>query len=37
MTPEEMRYLTDLTVKLVPTIQALEKYAEVLVGKPVLN
>jgi hypothetical protein len=32
-----MRYLTDLTFKLVPTIRVLEKYAETLTGKPVLN
>ncbi len=36
-TPDEMRYLTDLTFKLVPTIRVLEKYAETLTGKPVLN
>jgi len=35
--PDEIRYQADLTYKLVPTIQTLEKYAEALAGKPVLN
>ncbi|MEJ2237621.1 MAG: hypothetical protein P8X82_04935 [Gemmatimonadales bacterium] len=35
--PEEMRYMTDLIYRLVPTMQALERYAEQLAGKPVLN
>jgi hypothetical protein len=36
-TADEMRYLTDLTFKLVPVCRALEQYAETLSGKPVLN
>jgi hypothetical protein len=36
-TADEMRYLTDLTFKLVPTIRVLERYAESLTGKPKLS
>jgi hypothetical protein len=32
-TADEMRYLTDLTFKLVPVCRALEQYAETLSGK----